>query len=183
MAETAGLVGQATGGGGSNTGPDRFAEGGELADAPESQGYEIETEGGSSVNLTDEEANALVLGQSDPSDVLDEGQTPEDLRDTDLAERLDPDSTGRGELPTGSPDTVQGPVTAGTAAVDLGEAAAGVGAGLIDFGTDAAGDALDPITPRWLEWLLNNQEVVVAGVVVLLALAATNGTVGTPGGS
>lgn len=50
------------------------------------------------------------------------------------------------------------------------------GGGFADDAADAAGDAADAATPAWLSWVLNNQEVVVVGLVALAALAATNGT-------
>lgn len=47
---------------------------------------------------------------------------------------------------------------------------------------DLPDDPVDPFTPDWLDWVLNNQEVVALGVVVLAFAYATEGTVGTPGG-
>ena len=41
---------------------------------------------------------------------------------------------------------------------------------------NAANDAAEAATPRWLAWTLDNQEVVVGLLVVLAFAAATNGT-------
>lgn len=52
----------------------------------------------------------------------------------------------------------------------------------LDLGGNVA-DAAGDTAPGWVTWLLDHQEEALIGGVVLLALFATEGTVGTPGGA
>lgn len=48
---------------------------------------------------------------------------------------------------------------------------------------DGAQDVADEVTPGWFDWIVDNQEIVVAVLVVFAFAYATQGTVGTRGGS
>jgi len=51
------------------------------------------------------------------------------------------------------------------------------------FDWNGDGSAGLPSAPGWFDWVVNNQEVVAVGIVLLLFLFATGGTVGVTGGS
>ena len=69
---------------------------------------------------------------------------------------------------------------------DAGEWTEDAAADAWDWTVDAADNAaqnLDPFTPGWFDWLADNQEAVMLGVVVLAFAYATQGTVSVGGAS
>lgn len=88
------------------------------------------------------------------------------------------DPVSDGAVTGGAADAAQG---AADAAQDAADTVVDTTTDVVDDAVNAAENATSAVTPDWLDWLANNQEKAMLGLLALVALYVTEGTVGTTG--